>query len=690
MIGRLSALRREDGNVFVFVAVGLPVLLMVFAIVVDVGNWFVHNRALQNETDAAVLAGSQLWGSCFKSSSPGPGPMYLEAGKYGGLTAPDYNPQIGGSLKGQLGVFFNSKVFPPDPPPGVAPDDTPVDPCTPVTMADGEQHYLFDVKATEKDLPLIFGNAFPGVTGPDLHATARTDLRQIESLSGLLPIGVAGPSPRWLYAQFVDEDAGDAPLTGWLPLCKAGAVGCPAGSGSGSELWTTPTTSSVAIASKNVGVRLKYVWGGTDPTPACGTVLADCYDNVPSQTQANGLVHIWGWPTGGSAPLVHNVWLLKGACADPDGYFVAGPCDAGIQAEVDLGDHPVARDWSTGACDGGCAQVWATVDGGGSFQLSPPGLPLSGLSTWTLTSGLALPTTGPHPIGLRWKWKRTAGTWSGKTCKATGSNPCTDSGDFNGGDPVQRAFVADNAARSGPVQGVRIWSSSATGGANSFPQGTTQELGVTVRNPCFQTQLSDPSCPLVYLRVSTQVTGSQSQSLDCDPSLNTLRDELQLGCGPGYTAFPKVSTETSCPTQSALWSAANPPNVWDCVAVQTGNLVGQVKQGLEARIGTDPTTCSNNWPNFPTNDRRQVPLFLVPYSAFSGSGSNVTYPVIGFGAFYITGYNGDPCPNATAGVPHGTIAGYFITYIPDVPKAKPSPKPCDPLSLTPCIPVLVK
>ena len=84
-------------------------------------------------------------------------------------------------------------------------------------------------------------------------------------------------------------------------------------------------------------------------------------------------------------------------------------------------------------------------------------------------------------------------------------------------------------------------------------------------------------------------------------------------------------------------------------------------------------------------------MCLVEFSAFNRSGSNVTYPVIGFAAFYITGYKGDPCPRATtSGVKQGTIPGHFIIYLPAGPGVIPSKRPCDPLALTPCIPVLVK
>jgi hypothetical protein len=310
--------------------------------------------------------------------------------------------------------------------------------------------------------------------------------------------------------------------------------------------------------------------------------------------------------------------------------------------------------------------------------------PLSGLALWELPSGVTLPSTGPHSIAMGWQWKQSSGTWQGNPC------PCTDSGSFNSGAPVQRAFVADNGVRSGPVQGITIWSDTLSSGANSFPQGSTQNLGVLVRNPCFETQFSDPTCPLVSLRVSASATGSQSQSLDCDPNYANIKLEVQYGCRPAYSIYPSRSGSAACPTQTVLWGTLNnADNPWDCVAVQTGN--GDVEGGLQDRIGTDSATCANNWPDYPANDKRQVPLFLVPYNAFNGSGSNATYPVIGFGAFYITGYKGDPCPNATtAGIKQGTIPGHFITYLPPGKGATPSDEPCDPLALTPCIPVLVK
>ena len=85
----------------------------------------------------------------------------------------------------------------------------------------------------------------------------------------------------------------------------------------------------MSIPSAHVGVRIGYV-GGTDRAPA-GRSTPGCYDT----DSANGVVHVRGYGTG-AAPAARNVWLLPGSCA-PDAYFATADCDAGVQAEIDLG-----------------------------------------------------------------------------------------------------------------------------------------------------------------------------------------------------------------------------------------------------------------------------------------------------------------------------------------------------------------
>jgi hypothetical protein len=646
---RVRNLRGERGSVLIFVAVMVPVLIAAFAIVVDVGNFFVHKRSLQNEVDAAALAGGSAWGYCFNGA--GKTALYTEAAKYaGGL----YNPQAGGSLKGTLGVLFNSTTYPPDPPPGLAPDDTTADPCTATSG-----RYVFDVKATEKDVPLVLGGLVPA-TKPDLHATARVELRQVVSLHGLLPLGVPDVRPQFVFAQFVNEVSGGTPITGWIELTKDGVVG-------GNQTWILPTASTpVTISSADIGVRLRLV-GGNDKTAACGQSLVDCYD----AGSVNGLVHIRGW-SAAAAPTARNVWLLPGTCA-PDSYFATGTCSGGVQAEIDLGAlHPLTGTGVTVA-------VTASVDGSGAVPLTQ-GTTTGTFTTWNLNQGLPFTSTGPHTVGLAWTWAQTSGTWNGLTCTTKGSNPCQASGTFPA---VQRAFISD-PVRSGPVQALQIGvAGGATAGANSFQQGTTQNLTLTLATTgSFEVQAATAGAPIVMLRIAG---GSRTQSIDCDPAISNIRDEIRLGCAPGYISD---NAGAPCPSANTLWSTAQP---WYCAKVQTGTSTGQILQGFNDRIqlGQNGCTDDNAWPNYPLDDRRIVPLFLTPFGSFSGSGNGVV-PVTGFGAFYITGYFGDPCPHATPISDQGLVAGHFITYVVQDPGAQPSSKFCDVNSLIPCIPVLVK
>jgi hypothetical protein len=193
------------------------------------------------------------------------------------------------------------------------------------------------------------------------------------------------------------------------------------------------------------------------------------------------------------------------------------------------------------------------------------------------------------------------------------------------------------------------------------------------------------------------VGGSQNQSLDCDPNVSQLKDELAFGCVPQYTR----NTGASCPgSPTALWGTAQP---WQCVAIQTGGATNQVPAGMNHRIlGSEkPASCTapNHWSQFPNlnpRDPRIIQVFLTPYGAFSGNGSN-TVPVTDFATFYVTGWTGsgqgfnnpcqgngdDPVPNNDAGY----IVGHFIKYIETLSTGSGTTA-CDPNSFGACVAVM--
>ncbi len=57
-------------------ALMIPVFLLLTALVVDVGNWFTHNRQLQNRADAAAFAAgveyAKNWKACVQTGNAGP------------------------------------------------------------------------------------------------------------------------------------------------------------------------------------------------------------------------------------------------------------------------------------------------------------------------------------------------------------------------------------------------------------------------------------------------------------------------------------------------------------------------------------------------------------------------------------------------------------------------------------------
>ncbi|HET9673530.1 MAG TPA: pilus assembly protein TadG-related protein [Gaiellaceae bacterium] len=637
---RGSGLSGDDGGVVVLTALMLPFIVLLLSLSIDIGNWWIHKRHLQMQVDAAALAGGAMFGKCFTDPSAGNAAIQDEATKYNGAAGSLYNGQVGNSNKGTITVRYQSKTFATG---GPGPDDTETQlPCETPSL-------MFDVKGTEANLPLLF--KFPGLHFvPAINAQARVQLKTVIVQDGMLPVAVPDLRFNYAFATFVNEATGAVLATS--ELGKTGTSG-------GQQLWSSLAGVDVPISTSHIGVRIRLV-GGTDPNASCGQLYTECYD----LTSGSGVVHIRGW-SASTAPAVQNAWLLAGTCA-PDAYFAMGDCSAGLQAEVDLGsNHPVSGSGVT-------TEVWATVDGAGKYLLTPSGS--SGLVTWSTNTGMPLSGGGPHNVALDWSYEQTTGTWSGKTCTNKNNNPCKDSGSLG---VVQRGFVA-SPDYSGPVERVQVSGPSVTSGANSFEQGTTQTLGVSIAVKGSLGVQSQATDPVVELRV----TGSQNQSIDCDPNLSNLRDEIENGCGPAY----KINTGLACPAYNALWGLPEP---WECVKTQTGGAVGQVEHGMKDRIlgGANSCTAPINWPNFEPGDPRIVPLLITPFGSFSGSGNDIV-PVIDFGVFYVVGWNGDPCPGAHS-VPKGYIAGHFIKY------AAPNPhgagdEICDPTSLTPCVAVMTR
>jgi hypothetical protein len=630
--------REERGGVLVMVALWLPVLIIFVIFVVDVGNWFEHKRHLQMQADAGALAGAGdfVYPGCSDATIDAATRNYA-----GDPTAPGPTTHntFAPSDPANVHVLINSADYWNE-------GGTNYSDGAPCAAA------MIDVKITEADVPLFFD--LPGFdldVVPAINAHARVRIEALTQLAGALPVAVPDPTPTSARAYFVNEETGAVIAS--TPLAKTSAT-----TSSGAAIWDNSTAPlSVPIDAGRIGVRVAL---GDGASTTCGDTFVVCYD----LGSPNGVLFVRGHTTADrgadtNPPVARDVHLSAGTCSDP--YFSpdTASCTVGIEADIAIGTVPTT-DMQLTAFGGKC--------GNNGCQLTFS----SGLWRGTIPTD---PAVGPVPIELKWQQKNGSITGKG-TCSATfkSNNPCQDTFGV-----VQRAFRAVNG-RSGPIEFAQLWQGSSFW-ANSFALGSNPSLVVKIGIRDLQVA-ADVNDALVTLRL----TGSQNQSVDCDPDLPNLAEEIRKGCGPLY----KINTGTACPaTAPSLWSSPQP---WDCVALQTGGAVGQVEKGMRDRIQGGSNSCvnTNHWddfPNLPQGDPRIVPMFLTPFGTFEGSGNEV-FPVKNFGTFYVTGYFSDPCPESDPAPAKGYIVGHFIKYIYALNNSGGSGQLCNFSSFGSCVAVL--
>jgi hypothetical protein len=153
----------------------------------------------------------------------------------------------------------------------------------------------------------------------------------------------------------------------------------------------------------------------------------------------------------------------------------------------------------------------------------------------------------------------------------------------------------------------------------------------------------------------------------------------------------------------------------DCVRVETGDKIGQFRQGLTTRL-KNPSCAPNNWPQDPAdfhdffahhdfaNDPRYVTLIVTDYGTFMSQGSSQAVPVKYFAGFYITGWDktgnnpdcadNEPHPWYPAGyrksLDNGDVWGHFINVVLFSASGTPDDELCNFDQVGTCIAVLVK
>lgn len=668
----------ESGAVIVLVAVALPLLIILLAFVVETANWWVHKRHLQIQADAAALAGAGKYRFpvCDDTVIEQTVLRYSGKGDAGGTVYNEPLPQTVANEQATGAEKLQMVLNGPSPFGRTQPFESELQgspsPCA---------AKMVDVKMTETDIPWFFEVAdffsFGALNLVEFaDAQARVELRQLTSLAGVLPVGVEDVNPKrvhvWLFDEDTGQDLADAELYKGASANGLVYFNNESGTGAGAPM-------VLNVESQRIGVRVAM--SGSDSI-TCGQPLVLCYGFGAG---AKGVSRIRGYRTAGTGAQLREVLLSPASmCAATDGGYFSTACSIEtLDARID-GIAPTATvdAFVTGGANKGYALAYDTVTG--TWKGDVPVTPVGG---------------GARSITL--KWEQTTGTVGDSACATGNSNPCKGSFDnahstFAGGRSVSGPMKALDVTATPLLGGVAADGNNVgrcAAGESGCEQGFTISVGVGGR-----LELSDPADPPVSLRV---FSGSQNQSLDCDPAVQGLDTEIASGCGPEY----RKNTGESCPaTATALWTSPQP---WGCAAIQTGTNANAPARGLNTRVYGDPSpgpACpssgANQWPAYPEGDRRVVPVFLVPFGSFDGSGSG-TVPVLDFSFFYVTGWtsNGNgfqnPCKDEGDQFAPGTendsgaISGHFIKNVnPNVGGG--GEQPCDFDSIGGCVAVLTK
>jgi Putative Flp pilus-assembly TadE/G-like len=373
--------------VLVLFAVFASVAILMLSFVLDVGNWFEHQRHLQVQADAAAFAAATelVQVPCAPNEAE---TMYKIAGQYGGVasvvaaneatpftsTTPLYNEQIGGIHQSNVHEEVNKKKYF-----GQSKEDNTVEeaPCAP--GAD-----MVDVKLTETNLPWFF----QALNVPFINAHARVSVVTQSTATGVEPVVQSEPEAGRVYFLNDKEDketdkranmeaAEVIPTATGLATAPLESLGP---SGKGGVIWATAKPVKLPITDRHIGIRVALAGNTTSlaseaekKPEACLHEYVECFDEAPveeSEPVVPPLVNISGYSAEGTgtvkAPIAHQVTLStpgsKVACSD--GYFTNYPfnkeipvpllpedeaCTFTISAEVNYGGATNATDDSTNA-----------------------------------------------------------------------------------------------------------------------------------------------------------------------------------------------------------------------------------------------------------------------------------------------------------------------------------------------------
>jgi hypothetical protein len=443
-------------------------------------------------------------------------------------------------------------------------------------------------------------------------------------------------------------------------------------------------------------------------------LIVECFFDEPgttgsAQVVASGLQFIHGYDTASLSgnpsgpPVLRDAWLQAAGCVGGygSGYFasVAGGCAANLSASIDLGSDDPPGPAPETRTTANTEVKWKIAYGTGNNDDICNFGPTCDLAPgWSVPLSFA-PDHERYAIALRIRLKNTT---------VPGKPNCSNSG-FNGGcewyftgngrqdtepnnafilgHPVQRSFMGDDD-RSGPIKFLRLSADRGCNNGSGLPDYQDNEAGNQPNNQdqCYYVEMGLKGAVAVDQDeppIAFNLKASQSASLDCDPNIPNLKEEVVAGCSPFY-AVNDFARTPPCPNVTNWSGILAPPAPYDaewppitCVLTQTGNPTQLIDGFLERFFGdsSNPTCPSeggvpapefvrgrNYWHDsnnsndddkftfaekIPTDvhgsglgtggpDPRLVQLFMTGFNSFGGSG-NALFPIVNFGSFYITG-----------------------------------------------------
>jgi hypothetical protein len=709
----------ERGVVTVMVALSFPVLLLCAALAIDASHWWVISRHMQTQADAAALAAGTQFGddplACTETKVVNRAKQYAgisalvpgeaAAQRYNGAEAVQsdvstYDPNFrfnsgtfarGGSADSDAGTFVG------------------INPCV---------SGIADVKLSTVDVPWLLSTT--GLVDT-INARARVQLLTLNAPKDAAPFGLETTDYKRLWVELIDLSDPSATPTP-LPLFKSDGTQVTGfdltkvgPDGRGLTTWANTTSYELRTSpAGRIGVRVRA--SNANSTVLCSSTAVRCFGTgqigVSPDKQQNSLstVRFYTDPNAAGAvgvrlgavdmaaiPSNPPCTDVPGVTAGIEGGFFSTTCSA-----VKVTAHIVGLTPSLPSADQPVIKIGATT------LTYVPGSDGAGDPRWTGDVPIAV-ASGPNEMTITWNQKGgTITKAGGGTTTCTTANPC--SGTFTN---AHRTFAA-NGAKAAPALSAAgvIKDLDVTVGAGAAQDTNNIQAGTcSAASPCPVTvtlgltgsiSLSKVSDPPVVLRSGS--SGSGTGLLDCDPTTPNTEDEVANGCPAKY----KVNDGEDCSVFGNANQLMSSPPKWPCAGTETGVRAPKVPGGMNQRIQCkpfpgncpsfgNPNAClsHNNWPDYNDDDPRIIQVFLVETGAADLNGGQV-YPILGFAAFYVTGWSDNICTGADNEFPaafageKGTLVGRWISYRPPNTDDNEASGPCNLNAPNVCVPILVK